>query len=80
METKTFVVKWLFFVILKLCNGEEKANFRKLERAATRLVPVKSHLRFNETCFNKSLLPVYTFTFIYTCIYIYVYIYIYIYI
>ena len=43
METKTLV---------KLCNAEEKANFRKLETASTRLVSVKSHLRFNGTSFN----------------------------
>ena len=60
METKTFIVKWMSFVIFKLCKCEERANFLKLERAFTRLVSVKSHLRFNETCFNTSSLPVYT--------------------
>ena len=51
METKT-LVKWMSFILFKLCNGKEKAKFRKLERAYTRLASAISHLRCKETCFK----------------------------
>ena len=73
METKIFAVKWMSFVIFKFCNGQENENFRKLERTSTGIVPLKSHHRFNETCFNNSLLQIQTNkqTYIYRCVNIY---------
>ena len=48
MENKTFVVKWMTFVLFKLNNVEEKANFQKLERASTSLVS-KRHESLNSS-------------------------------
>ena len=48
------------FVILRLLTDEQINKFRKLEKCQVKLNNNNSHLDFNITCVNNSLLPTYT--------------------
>ena len=54
------VIKWISKVLLRTSGNVIKHAFRRLERNSIKLVTMKSHLRFNETCLNNELLPKYT--------------------
>jgi hypothetical protein len=49
-RVKVFTTFWLSKVILKISNGEEKTNFRELEKLSLRLIDLESHRLFNENC------------------------------
>ena len=51
---------WYSRVVLRLWKDNKKKLFRNLERTALKLERNKSHLIFNETCYNNDILPKYT--------------------
>ena len=63
---------WLSKLILKILKSNEKSLFRFLEKTTIKLLEIKLHRLFNETCLNNDLLPIYTNIYIYIYIYIYI--------
>ena len=59
------VIKWLSFVILKCLTPSQKSLLRRVEKTQEKLVKLKNHLLFNETCIRNKLLPTYTNIYIY---------------
>lgn len=59
-QIKYFIVKWLSLTILRTSSQQIKSAYRKLERLKIRIVKLRSHLSFNETCKINQLLPTYT--------------------
>ena len=53
-------MKWLSLTILRTSSQQIKCDFRKLEKLKIKIVKLKSHLSFNETCKINQLLPTYT--------------------
>ena len=60
LKIKKVFTHWLSLTSLKSLNPDDKSSFRKLERLETKLIKLKSHLQFNETCLINKLLPTYT--------------------
>ena len=58
--TVKYFSKWLSFTVIKTLQPQQKNWFRKLENSLTKLVKIKNHLKFNETCIKNKLLPTYT--------------------
>ena len=58
------------FTVLNSCSSSVKSVYRDVEKHLVKIVTVSSHLCFNETCSNDTILP--TFTNIYIYIYIYI--------
>ena len=50
---------WLSYIILKRCNQGILDKYREIEKIAIKVHSLASHLSFNETCLNNSLLPTY---------------------
>jgi hypothetical protein len=61
-----FLTFWLSKVILKISNNNIKLKFREIEKRSIKLLEVKCHRIFNETCINNNLLPTYTNIYIHT--------------
>ena len=77
--SKTCCNKMLSRTVLKTTSDDNKWLFRELEKLQLKLVILKSHRTFNETCLNNGMLPTYTNIYIIFKIYdIYIYINIYI--
>ena len=55
-----FLIIWLSRVILKISNSGTKEILRKIERNLVKLTRTRFNLRFNETCRQHNLLPVFT--------------------
>ena len=51
---------WLSKLILKILNRSEKNKFRTLEKNVSKMNKISAHLRFNYTCLNSDLFPIYT--------------------
>ena len=60
------------FTILNSCSSSVKSVYRNVEKHLVKIVTVSSHLCFNETCSNNTILPTYTNIYIYIYIYIYI--------
>ena len=60
MYPSKFLEKWLSKIILKRPTASHLQLYRALERASVKLVNARSHLLFNETCYNNNLLPQFT--------------------
>ena len=50
--TVKYFSKWLSFTVIKTLQPQQKNWFRKLENSLTKLVKIKNHLKFNETCIS----------------------------
>lgn len=59
-KLKNLVVIWLSKTILKGLTPENIQKFRKVERLSKKLVKIKCHLLFDETCLQNNILPNYT--------------------
>ena len=59
MYLKRVVIKWLSRTVLKTSSADVKWIFHELEKLKLKLVFLKSHRKFNETCHNNDLLPTY---------------------
>ena len=46
---------WCSKIVLRLFKANEKTLYRNLERSTLKLERNKTHLMFNETCYNKNL-------------------------
>ena len=55
-----FLVKWLSFIILRTATPQVKSEYRKIEKMKMKIIKLKSHRSFNETCVINKLLPTYT--------------------
>ena len=53
MHIKRAVIKWLSRTVLKTSSADIKRLFRELEKLQLKLVSLKSHRTFNETCVYK---------------------------
>ena len=51
---------WLSKIILKIIPSDTIIIFRKLEKEEIKLLSLKAHRLFNETCLNNNVLPKYT--------------------
>ena len=48
------------FTAFKYADNNEKISFRKIERLQNKIIKLKCHLQFNETCIVNKMLPTYT--------------------
>ena len=55
------------FTAFKYAESNEKIAFRKIVRLQNKIIKLKSHLQFDETCIINKLLPTSI------CIYLYMY-------
>jgi len=53
------VTKWLSLIVFKKSSENIKNLYRKIERTRIKLIKIKCHLSFNETCIINKLLPTY---------------------
>ena len=60
MTLRKFLTIWLSKCILRLMNSTTKDLFRKVERNLEKLTRTRFNLRFNETCLQHDLLPIFT--------------------
>ena len=51
---------WYSKIVLRFLTDNEKIIYRNLERKILKLEGDKSHLMFNETCYNNDILPIHT--------------------
>ena len=63
--TKKAITLWFSKIVLKIIPDDIKDAFRKYERQARKLLTAHSHRKFNETCLNNNLLPIYSNIIIY---------------
>ena len=59
-EINPFLVRWLSFIILRTSTPQVKREYRKIERSKVKILKLKCHQAFNETCVINKLLPTYT--------------------
>ena len=59
-KIKKITTRWLSLCVLRISSPEIKLKYRKLEKIKLKLVKIRSHLSFNETCIINQLLPTYT--------------------
>ena len=59
-SVRKFILTWHSKIILKTLPIATKTIFRKYEKSMSKLVTLRAHLLFNETCKNNELLPIYT--------------------
>ena len=50
---KHAVIKWLSRTVLKTSSDDVKQMFRELEKLQLKLMSLKFHRTFNETCLNE---------------------------
>ena len=48
------------FTAFKYADNNEKIAFRKIERLKNKIIKLKCHLKFNDTCIINKMLPTYT--------------------
>ena len=48
------------FTAFKYADNNEKISFKKIERLQNKIIKLKCHLQFNETCIVNKMLPTYT--------------------
>ena len=48
---------WYSKIVLRFFTDNEKIIYRNLERITKKLENNKSHLMFNETCYNNDIFP-----------------------
>ena len=48
------------FTAFKYADNNEKIAFRKIEKLKKKIIKLKCHLQFNETCIINKMLPTYT--------------------
>ena len=48
------------FTAFKYADNNEKIAFRKIERLQNKIIKLKCHLQFNETCIINKILPTFT--------------------
>ena len=53
-------LKDFIWVVLRIMKDNEKKLFINLKRSTLKMERKKSHLMFNETCYNNDILPKYT--------------------
>ena len=51
---------WMSFTAFKYADDNEKISFRKIERLQNKIIKLKCHLQFNETCIVNKMLLTYT--------------------
>ena len=59
-EINLFLVRWLSFIILRTATPLVKKEYRKIEKCKVKILKLKCHQAFNETCVINKLLPTYT--------------------
>ena len=57
---KKYATKWMSFTAVKYADNNEKIAFIKIERLQNKIIKLKCHLQFNETCIINKMLPTYT--------------------
>ena len=57
---KKYANKWMSFTAFKYSDNNEKIAFIKIERLQNKIIKLKCHLQFNETCIINKMLPTYT--------------------
>ena len=57
---KKYATKWLSFTAFKYADNNEILAFRKIERLQNKIIKLKCHLQFNETCIINKMIPTYT--------------------
>ena len=65
VKVRKFLIRWFSSTILRHSPRNIILKFRQIEKLLNKIVHLKGHLSFNETCFNNALLPVYTNIYIY---------------
>ena len=65
MYVKRAVIKWLSRTVLRTSSDHVKLMFHELEKLHLKLVSLKSHRTFNETCLSNDLLLAYKNIYIY---------------
>ena len=60
IDKKEYATKWMSFTAFKYADNNEILAFRKIERLQNKIIKLKCHLQFNETCIINKMLPTYT--------------------